>query len=549
MSLLLDIYGLLSVVVHGLLLTAQSLTLGGVAFLVLVAEPLANGLGDAGGRIAARCRRLTRWSGGAVILVAAVGIATETLVLAGTLDLSLAESVTASFALAGFAEMAAAAIIILLCRRSARTGRVGLVLSGLALLAAGTATSHAVAQVDCRALLSAATALHRLCAGSWIGGIPYFLIALAGSRGADAWRRIGKRFSILSMISVSVIAATGVVLSLFYIGSFAALYGTAYGVMVIAKSLLFLGLLCLGGMNFLAVERLRANADAPILRLRRVAEVEVGLGIAVLFIAASITSLPPAIYLTNDRITLSEYTQRLSPRWPSFSTPARASLAIAELQSQLDAQAAQGGQPLTAYVPGAGEPPPRNAANIAWSEYKHHWAGVFVLIMALLALVERNGGTRLARHWPLLFVLFAGFLAYRDIVEGGLEDDIGFLALLRDPEIVQHLFFYALMASFGIFEWSVRTGRLRSPGAALAFPLLTATAAGALLTHSHSLANVKDLLLMEVTHVPLALLGITFAWARWLELRLVPAEGAIAGSVWRGCFVLVGLLLVLYREI
>ncbi|MGH6962405.1 MAG: hypothetical protein ACREE7_18145, partial [Dongiaceae bacterium] len=38
-------------------------------------------------------------------------------------------------------------------------------------------------------------------------------------------------------------------------------------------------------------------------------------------------------------------------------------------------------------------------------------------------------------------------------------------------------------------------------------------------------------------------------WARWLELRLVPAEGAIAGWAWRGCFVLVGLLLVLYREI
>jgi putative copper resistance protein D len=549
LALLLDIYGLLSVVVHGLLLTAQSLTLGGVAFLALVAEPLADGLGDAGARIATRCRRLTQWSGGAVILVAAVSVATETLVLADTLDISLAESVTASFALAGFAQMAAAAIIVLLCRRPARAGRVGLVLSGLALLAAGTATSHAVAQVDDRALLSAATALHRLCASSWIGGIPYFLIALTGCRGPGALRRIGKRFSVLSMISVTVIAATGVVLSLFYIGSFAALYGTAYGVMVIAKSLLFLGLLCLGGMNLLAVERPRGDADAAILRLRRFAEVEVGVGIAVLFIAASITSLPPAVYLTNDRVTLAEYAQRLSLRWPSFSTPARASLAIAELQSQLDAEVAQGGPAVTAYVPGAGAPPPRNAANIAWSEYNHHWAGVFVLIMALLALAERNGGTRLARHWPLLFVPFAGFLAYRDIVEGGLEDDIGFLALLRDPEIVQHLFFYALMASFGIFEWSVRTGRLRSPGAALVFPLLTATAASALLTHSHSLANVKDLLLMEVTHVPLALLGITFAWARWLELRLVPAEGAIAGSVWRGCFVLVGLLLVLYREI
>jgi hypothetical protein len=51
------------------------------------------------------------------------------------------------------------------------------------------------------------------------------------------------------------------------------------------------------------------------------------------------------------------------------------------------------------------------------------------------------------------------------------------------------------------------------------------------------------------THVPLALLGITFAWARWLELRLAPVEGAIAGLAWRSCFLLVALFLVLYREI
>ena len=549
MSLLLDIYGLLSVVVHGLLLTAQSLALGGVAFIVLVAQPLAGDLGDAGMRIVARCRRLTQWSAGAVILVVAVNVATEALVLADTLDISLVESVTAAFALAGLAQMGAAAIIALLCRPAARAGGAGLVLAGLALLAAGTATSHAVAQIDNRALLSAATALHRLCAGSWIGGIPCFLIALAGSSGQGAWRRIGKRFSLLSLVSVTAIAATGFVMSIFYIGSLEALYGTAYGIMVIAKTLLFLALLGLGGMNFLVVERLRAGRDAPILRLRRFAEVEVGVGITVLFIAASITSLPPAMFLTNDRVTLAEYAQRLTPRWPSFSTPAQASLAVAELQAKLDAEAAQGAPAISAYVPGAGLPPPRNAANIAWSEYNHHWAGLFVLVMAVLALAERNGSARWARHWPLLFVPFAGFLAYRDLAEGGLEDNIGFLTLLRDPEITQHLFFYALMAAFGMFEWSVRTQRLRAPRAALVFPLLTATAAGALLTHSHSLANVKDLLLIEVTHVPLALLGITFAWARWLELRLVPAEGVVAGWVWRSSFVLVGLLLVLYREI
>src|SRR5215468_564730 len=374
---------------------------------MLVAEPMADGLGDAGTRIAARCRRLTQWSAGAVILICAVSVATEALVLADTVDISLVESITANFALAGFAQMAAAALIVRLCRRTARAHGMGLAVAGLALLAAGVATSHAAAQVDHRALLAAATALHRLCAGSWIGGIPYLLIALAGGRDEGARRRIGKRFSVLSMISVTTIAASGVVLSLFYIGSFAALYGTAYGVMVIAKSLLFLALLGLGAMNFRVVERLRVDPTAPVLRLRRFAEVEVGVGIAVLFIAASITSLPPAIYLTNDRLTLADYAERLAPRWPSFSTSAQASLALAQLQGQLDAEAAQGAPAVSAYVPGAGQPPPRNAANIAWSEYNHHWAGAFVLIMALLALADRNGTTRLGRSWPLLFVPFA----------------------------------------------------------------------------------------------------------------------------------------------
>ncbi|MGH6962574.1 MAG: hypothetical protein ACREE7_19010, partial [Dongiaceae bacterium] len=76
MSLLLDIYGLLSVVAHGLVLTAQSLALGGVAFLVLVAEPLTATLGDDGVRTIARCRRLTTWSAGAVIVIVAVNVAT-----------------------------------------------------------------------------------------------------------------------------------------------------------------------------------------------------------------------------------------------------------------------------------------------------------------------------------------------------------------------------------------------------------------------------------------------------------------------------------------
>jgi hypothetical protein len=56
--------------------------------------------------------------------------------------------------------------------------------------------------------------------------------------------------------------------------------------------------------------------------------------------------------------------------------------------------------------------------------------------------------------------------------------------------------------------------------AALVFPLTTALGGTLLLTHSHAIANIKDELLIEMSHTPLALCGVAAGWARWLELRL-----------------------------
>ena len=105
-----------------------------------------------------------------------------------------------------------------------------------------------------------------------------------------------------------------------------------------------------------------------------------------------------------------------------------------------------------------------------------------------------------------------------------------------------------LIAGFGIFEWCVRTGRIRSRRPALVFPLITALAGALLLTHSHALANIRDQLLIEVTHTPLALFGMTAGWARWLELRLDPPGNRIAGWIWPIAFVLVGVILIIYHE-
>ena len=73
-----------------------------------------------------------------------------------------------------------------------------------------------------------------------------------------------------------------------------------------------------------------------------------------------------------------------------------------------------------------------------------------------------------------------------------------------------------------------------------------------LLTHNHAIANVKDQLLIELTHTPLALAGIVAGWSRWLEIRLNPRKSPvawqIAGWIWPACILFSGLLLLGYRE-
>jgi putative copper resistance protein D len=223
-------------------------------------------------------------------------------------------------------------------------------------------------------------------------------------------------------------------------------------------------------------------------------------------------------------------------------------LALPALQAQLDAEAAaKRAAPQAAFVPGSGDLPVRNAADIAWSEYNHHWAGVFVLAIGLLALLNQ-AGVRWARHWPLVFLGLAVFLFLRSDPEVWPLGVEGFWASLRDIEVLQHRFFVIIVVIFGIFEWRVRAGGWKSRRAALVFPLVCAVGGAALLTHSHAIANIKDQLLIELTHTPLALAAIAAGWARWLELRLTPPASRIAGWVWPLCFVFIAALLLLYRE-
>jgi putative copper resistance protein D len=78
--------------------------------------------------------------------------------------------------------------------------------------------------------------------------------------------------------------------------------------------------------------------------------------------------------------------------------------------------------------------------------------------------------------------------------------------------------------------------------------VLCAVGGGLLLTHSHAMFNIKAEFLSEVAHTPLGILGVFIAGGRWLELRLPAPDNRLPGRMWPACMMLLGLVLVFYRE-
>src|SRR5215831_16500490 len=185
MALLLDIFGFLSVVLRGLVLSAQSLMIGGIVFLAFIVAPVAAKLGEVGAAAMARGRRLLFWSALTLAVAEFVFIVLACVVLAGTMDIPLRVAFGADFARFGLVAAAAAAAATFVARGAL----------SLAALAAQVATSHAAAQVDSRAVLLVADFLHMAAAAAWIGGIPYFLLVLYRTHDGRAHALVGRRFS------------------------------------------------------------------------------------------------------------------------------------------------------------------------------------------------------------------------------------------------------------------------------------------------------------------------------------------------------------------
>jgi copper resistance protein D len=185
-----------------------------------------------------------------------------------------------------------------------------------------------------------------------------------------------------------------------YVGSAAALAGTSYGIMLLSKAILTSCIPAFGWVNLKTVRATSTGAEPSLLLLRRSAEAEAGLGVTVILAAASLTSIPPAIDVQADRVRAGEIHDQMMPR---MQTPRFAELSPAT--PLVGMQLVSG-----VSVPGLGERKD-TPADIAWSEYNQHWAGLVMLAVGFLSMLARRW--RWARAWPLVFLGLALFLLIR----------------------------------------------------------------------------------------------------------------------------------------
>ncbi len=520
-------FDLVAILLHAVTLSFEALSVGGVYFL-LFCHP--------GHSSEDSCRKLLSASAFGICVAELATIFVSAAMLAGSSGLGLHDLLSASFLQAESATIVLALVLAWMTHR--RIGALWLMLPAMALVASTVWLSHAVSRMDHQWLLAILTALHHLGTAAWIGAMPYLLLTLRTTLEPDNSQRLLRRFSFMAMISVAVLVLAGFGMSWFYVGTPGGLFGTTYGVLLLVKIYLLLLMLTLGAANWYLLRHASALPANLLLRLRRFSEVEMGLGFTILLAAASLTAQPPAVDVTQDRATRSDYAERLQPRWPRLHSPPLSALAPpSPIHVAIQEQQFHGTSP-------------SDANDMAWSEYNHHWAGITVLAAGVLALLSRLLSTlRWTRFWPLAFLGLAVFILLRADPEAWPLGPRPFWASFSAPDTLEHRLAALLIAVFALFESAVQAGSVRSGWAALVFPGACALGGAMLLTHAHGTGGMREEVLANASHVLIAILGITAGWARWLEVRvLTDRVKRLAGVVWPAAIMLAGMVLINYRE-
>lgn len=161
-------------------------------------------------------------------------------------------------------------------------GRIVLVIALLGMLTPGV-TGHASSSASHEVAVTT-VALHVAAASLWVGGLAAVLVLLGRRR--ELLATALPRFSTLAGACLAVVTVSGVLTAQVRLGSWAALFFTGYGALVIAKAV---ALVLLGGLGLLTRRRMAAGR-IPVLRW---AGVEVTLMAVTLGLAAALSQAAP----------------------------------------------------------------------------------------------------------------------------------------------------------------------------------------------------------------------------------------------------------------
>ncbi len=545
MQQLVDLFGFFSVVLRAGTLVFQSLLLGGIFFVLWTARGNPGPPQESMERVHSTAWTLLRLSAIGLAVVQVLYLFVDSSVLMATAEIPFSGVIGAGFFVAGSVVLGGAILTAIVASRNSKFARYALPVLAAVILGASLMTTHAASRMGDRLYPVTITAIHLAATGLWIGGLPFLMLSLFRARDLTTRWYLTERFSRSALFSVGALALSGLAMSFSYIGSAREILGTAYGVMVSAKVLMLGALLVLGAVNFLLLRG--GDKENVMPRLRRLVEAEVGIGITVILTAASLTSQPPAVDQPNDTVTPQQIAARVKPVWPRLDYPQEV-LAENAAAAQGKAEASSSQPAVVAYDIDGLPLTWQRIASSEESESNHHWMGVIVLAMGVLALLARTGKAPWAEYWPLLLICIAIFIFIRADTESWPVGPQGFWACWLKPEDFQHRVAALVCIGFAFFELRIRRKENANSSTALVFPLMCALGGALLLTHSHPVTSVKDNLLIELSHVPMGVLAVFAGWSRWLELRLPSKDRAIPAWIWPACFVLIGAGLLNYRE-
>jgi copper transport protein len=137
--------------------------------------------------------------------------------------------------------------------------------------------------------------LHMLSVGIWVGGLVWLLIGTRQGNASDLGAAV-KRFSTLAGVALAVVATTGLQRAISEVGgptAWGRLFHTSFGVTLLIKAGLFVGLVSLGARNrYVNVPRV-ARDPGGMSSLRRAVGAEVLIAAGILGVTGVLTQLPP----------------------------------------------------------------------------------------------------------------------------------------------------------------------------------------------------------------------------------------------------------------